>query len=337
MINASAWPKKPVLFFGGLALASCSALLTWEAGNQLHGWEMGAAFVIFTIGACFVPNEAYQAFRARRYGAAIFASLITLMFIGGELVGELMVMTSARGRSDQGAAIQQSNWQAAQKNLQQLEKLTDELNAKNADQLKFGTPDSYDPLIHDKMKQAEYEGKKVRCGDNCMRLKGELAKLEADKAIAIDRVNNTAPALKKALEDLAVARAEAKATKAGYSNSKGQTDLLARIATWKLEPDGSSKQWTDIAIIGFMATLFTLGSAGMTFLAQQDWNEIPKQRPRKPSRILSLVSMFRGEKSDQINPAGSLHSMVKPAAPPKLVLMDPRSVCLERKRHRLCA
>ena len=281
-------PKKLGLFLLGMTLAGCSAVLTAQAGYALHGWVMGVAFVVCTFGACFAPNEMVSAFRSGRFGSALFAGFVTVLFVGGEFAGEMMVMSSSRGQNAQHEMVQSARYDDVRKSVAALERRLASLQETYDKQLPYGTSASYESQIKEAEELAAREGSKDRngCKAKCDAAKAKATDLRAKHAIALDRETKTEPELKRVMDELAAAKSEAKTTDKGFSISQSQTGLFTRIATANLNPDGSAKEWTEIYFTLFMAFLFTFGSAGLTFMSQQDWAPKPV-KDRKSTRLNS--------------------------------------------------
>lgn len=324
--------KKPVLMACGLGLACASGYLTAQAGYALHGVPMAFGFVLCTLGACFTPSEMVDAFRSRRWGSAFAATVITCLVMGGELFGEVMVMASARGENSQAEQLQATRYDDVRKNVKSLETRLALAQEKLAKQIEYGTPESYDAQIKNAEELAAREGSKDRggCKAKCDAAKTKAAEFRAKQAIAHDRVANTEPQVADLTAQLAKARAEAKVTDKGFSVSNSQVGIFSKVSTMTLNPDGSAKEWTEIGVVIFMACLFAFGSAGMTFMAQQDWEAEKKQSTPKARPLYNfLVSKVTGKAPET---AANVRN-----APPRLVVMDARSAAMQMRDKGLCA
>lgn len=326
---------KPGLMVLGLTLAVCSAILTAQAGYEIHGTAMAIAFVICTFGACFVPHEFSEAWRAGRYGSALFAGIIAALFMVGEFAGELMVMSSARGKTDQSAQVQNARYDGLVKTSTNLQAQLDIAKEKLAKQSEYGASASYDARIKEAEELAQRESSKERsgCKKKCDDAKALAADLRAKQAIAIDRETNTKPDVDRLTAAVEKARIELKDTNKGFSDSKAQVDIIQRVFFGSNDNE-SQRSRTDDLFTLFMAALLTLGSMGLTWAAKQNY-EPRKPKPKASERpLLTLIKST----SDKI--AG--RDPVKPAAPAvqmhrEIQIMDPRSACMQLAGHGKCA
>jgi hypothetical protein len=327
---------KPGLMAMGLILACCSAFLTAQAGYEIHGYTMGAAFVICTFGACFVPHEFTDALRSGRYGSALFAGLIAVMFMVGEFAGELMVMSSARGKTDQSAQVQNARYDGLVLTSKNLQAQLDIAKEKLAKQSEYGAAASYDARIKEAEELAQRESSKERsgCKKKCDDAKALAADLRAKQAIAIDRETNTKPDVDRLTAQVEQARLELKNTNKGFSDSKAQVDIIQRVFFGSNDNE-SQRSRTDDMFTLFMAALLTLGSMGLTWAAKQSY-EPRKPKPKAGERpLLTLIKST----SDKL--AG--RESAKPAATAsvqmhrEIQIMDPRSACMQLAGHGKCA
>jgi len=287
--------RKWGLFLMGMALAACSAVMTAEAGYRLHGVVLGAIFVICTFGACVMPNQSVSAFRSGRWGSGIATAIVTVLFVTGELAGELMVMSAVRGKSDQSATMQNTKWVDLDKSITSLEKQLATATETLERQSKYESATAYEAQIKDAEALAARESSKERngCKAKCDAALKVVADLRSKHAIATERDTKTEPLVKDLTAKIEVAKTERKTATMGYSESAGQTDLFAAISTNNLNPDGSAKKWTDIYFTLFMAAFVTFGSMGLVYASEQDWNEPKKPKSPRDSRTVRMARHIR--------------------------------------------
>ena len=333
-INPMNCPK-PGLMLMGLLLACCSAFLTAQAGYELHGVTMAGAFVICTFGACFVPHEFTDALRSGRYGSALFALLLAAFFIVGEFAGEVMVMSAARGKTDQSAQVQNARYVALEKGMGSLEAQLKLAQEKLASQNEYGSAASYEAGIKEAEALAARESSKERngCKKKCDEALAVAKDLRTKQAIAIDRETNTKPEVDRLTAKIEATRSELKTTNKGFSESGSQVALIQRVVFGS--NDEGQRSRTDDFFTLFIAALFTIGSMGLTWAAKQNYEDRKVKGKTGERPILTLIKSA----SDKLNG----REPAKPAASAQVVnhremmIMDPRSACMQLAGHGKCA
>ena len=320
--------KKPLLLLLAVVLTVVSATMTGAAGYTLGGVPLAIGMVIFTVGACILPHETAGAVRSGQWGSAVGMLAITGVFMTAELGGHILVMASVRGGSEQTATVQTVRYEASQDTAAKLKRQLDEATAKLERQATYDAPAAYSDRISVAEAKANLEGTRGGCKDKCLALRAELAKLRADKAIADDRETNTRPLVDRLTADYKEAVAAAAKVDRGFSSAGAHNKIMAELVSFNLNPDGTTKQWTERFIELFMAIAYTFGAAALYFAAQQDWTARKPKAPR-PSLIARIRAWYTGTPIEVARPT--------PAGPPRLVVMDARSAAQHLRQQGMCA
>ncbi len=328
--------KKQTLYLaiGSLVVsAAMTATAGWAFGADggVESFKWAAFMVMITIGACILPNFITLAFNAGRTLIAVLFLLVAGGCMVAEFSGHLMVVAGHRRGEAQTEMIQNTRYDDIRANVGALQKQLAEAEEKFKVQAPYGTPDSYEDRIKTAQAKIELEGSRGGCKDRCLALKTELAKLTEGRAIARDRVTVTEPEIKRLTAALAEARAESAKTPKGHSLAVNQTDVIARIMSVNLNPDGTTKGFAELWLGVFLALVATLFPAATFFAAQQDWTPVPK--PTGPSLFARIRAWWTGQ---ALAETPKPETIVK-REPPKLVLLDPRSAAQHLRGLGQCA
>lgn len=125
---------------------------------------------------------------------------------------------------------------------------------------------SYDGKIAAKREAVRQETNRGGCGPVCLKLTNELAQLEASRAVS-EAHEKAQRMLAASVAGLQKARAEAKATNKGFSNTEHQNVKLASIFTLDRKPGEGAVWWTDTGMMLWIGVIITLASQFFNLLA----------------------------------------------------------------------
>ena len=285
----------------GFAWLAIAVLMTGAAG-----WSFGAGnvakqflfmfgFPLITIAAACLLPFLELCIEKRAVALSVLVGLAWGVCTMGEGFGHLMIVAGQRDMSTQASNVANTNYDAKQKAVTELEDKIKFLTARDAELRAanpFVTTVSADGLKGelDTLKSRMVEEEKGKRGRRAGKGK-EFEELQnkandAEKKLAAIATFNKQVEMMTATEDaLKRARKELEGAKRGHSDAESQTKVVSRLFHASLNPNETQNEWSNLILELFFVACFLFGPMTLITVGVRDWN--------KPKNSFGVIARLR--------------------------------------------
>lgn len=283
----------------GLGLAITSLILTATFGASISIGMM-VALAVISIMASYLPAIMVEVYESGRRWPLYFGIPVAVLVTVVDITTNASTTGVYRTTDVVQATVQQTKYDDNRANVEELQGKLKFLQERQK-QLEghagwTGTKPAaaFAGEIAAKEEAIAQEARRGGCGPICLRLKQELAELQANQAVAAEHERNS-KMLEATIEGLQKTRAVAATVEKGESSVETQNVRLASLFTLSRQPTDDARHWTDMLLMAFLGLVVTFAS--------QFFNALGFVGPRSGARL-----------------KGRLVSPQKPLAPPVPVM-----------------